>query len=79
MASQTRKWLRLGEALRLADTHLLQLGASQTGLVTCFILCSLHDNELKNMLNFFFGHCVKFQVNVCARVEVSAGDFSFLF
>ena len=63
----TPPWLRLGEVLGLAQTHRNQLGAAQTGLAPCFVFCSATDNELKDILDFFFAHCVKFQVSTCAK------------
>jgi len=61
-------WLRLDEALTLAQAHRNQLGSAPTGLAPCFVFCSLAGNEQKEILDFFFAHCVKFQVSVCVKV-----------
>jgi len=61
-------WQRLGEALTLAQVHRHQLGSAPTGLAPCFVSCSAADNELKDILDFFFTYCVKFQVSICVIV-----------
>jgi len=61
-------WLRLGEALTLAQVHRHQFGSAPMGLAPCFVFCSSADNELKDILDFFFTHCVKFQVSIWASV-----------
>ena len=39
--------------------------ANETGALLHF--CSATDNDLKDILDFFFAHCVKFQVSTCAK------------